>query len=61
MSTFEIFEHIGQLSRSGLGLKPKNPVDDMVGSNLIGWIEIPGFSRRFERPDDDPGRIRAQI
>jgi hypothetical protein len=33
----------------------------MIGPNLIGGIEISGFSRRFEGSDDDPCRIRAQI
>ena len=61
VTTFEIFEHFGQLLRGSLGLEPKNPVDDMVGPGLVGRVEVSGFSRRFEGPDDDPGRIRAQM
>ncbi len=61
MSTFEVFEHLAQLLRGSFGVEPKNPVDDMIGPELIGRVEISGFSRRFEGPDDDPGRIRAQI
>jgi hypothetical protein len=45
---------------NGIGIKPENPIDDVVGPSLIGWIEVSGFSRRFEGSDDDPGRIRAQ-
>src|ERR1700704_1733186 len=56
----EIFEHAGQLLLNGIGIKPENPIDDVVGPSLIGWIEVSGFSRRFEGSDDDPGRIWAQ-
>ena len=61
VTAFEVFEHFGQLSRGSPGLEPKDPVDDMVGPGLIGRVEVSGFSRRFEGPDDDPGRIWAQI
>ena len=61
VTTFEIIEHVFQLSRGRFGIEPKDPLDDMVGPDLIGWVEVAGFSRRFERPDDDSGRIRAQM
>jgi hypothetical protein len=61
VTTFEIFEHLSQLSGGSLGLEPNNPADDMVDPSLIGWVEVPGFSRRSEGSDDDPGRVRAQI
>ena|SRR5713226_229263 len=61
VTTFKIFEHVAQLLRSSFGIEAKNPVDDMIGPDLISWVEVSGFSRRFEGPDDDPGRIRAQI
>ena len=61
VATFEILEHIAELSRGCFGIKPKNPFDNMVGPDLVGWIEVAGLSRRFEGSDDDPGRIRAQI
>jgi hypothetical protein len=61
VTAFKIFQHVDQLFRGSFGIKPKNPADDMVGSNLIGRIEVSGFSRRLEGPDDNPGRIRAQI
>ena len=61
VTTFKIFEHFAQLFCGNFRIKPKNPVNDVVGSDLIGWVEVSGFSRRFEWPDDDPGRIRAQI
>jgi hypothetical protein len=44
-----------------LGLELKNPVDNMIGPSLIGWIEIAGFGRRLERPDDDPRRVRTKV
>ncbi len=61
VTTLEIFEHFCQLSRDSLGLKPKNPVNNMVGPSLIGWVEVSGFSRRFERSDDDPRWIRTKV
>jgi len=60
VTTFEILEHLGQLPGGSLGLEPENPVDDMIGTDFIGWIEVSGLSRRLERPDNDPGRIRAE-
>jgi len=60
VTTFEIFEYLSQLPGGGLGLEPKNPIDDMIGPDLVRWIEVSGLSRRLERPDDDPGRIRAK-
>jgi hypothetical protein len=60
VTTFEIFENVCQLLRGRFGLEPKNPVDDVVGSDFIGWVEVSGFSRRFEGPNDDPGRVRAK-
>ena len=61
MTTFEVFKHLAQLSRGSFGVKPKNPVNNMIGPDLIGRVEVAGLSRRFEGPDDDPGGIRAQI
>jgi hypothetical protein len=58
---FEIFEHIFQLLFSSLGIEPKHPTNNTIGATLIGWIEIPGFSRRFERSDENPCRVRPQI
>ena len=60
MTALEIFEHIAELSRGRFGIKPKHPFDNMVGPDLVGWIEIARLSRRLEGPDDDPGRIRAE-
>ena len=61
VTTFEIFEHVRQLSRGSFGIEAKNSVDDMIGPDLIGWVEVTGLRCRLERPDDDPGRIRPQI
>jgi hypothetical protein len=61
MATFKVFEHLAQLSRGRFGVKPKNPVNNMIGPELIGRVKIAGLSRRLEGPDDDPRGIRAQI
>ena len=59
MTSFEVCEHVAQLTTGRFDIEPKNPVDNMISPGLICWIEVAGFSRRFERSDDDPGRIRA--
>src|SRR6266852_4214498 len=61
VTAIKIFEHIAQLMRGSFGIKSKNSADDMVGSDLVGGVEVPGFSRWLERSDDDSGGIRAQI
>jgi hypothetical protein len=61
VTTCEVFEHLAQLLRGSFGIEPKHPVNDMIGPDFVGRVEIARLSRRFERPDDDPGWIRAQI
>jgi hypothetical protein len=46
--------------RGNFDIEPKNPPDDMIGPDLVGWVEVAGFGCRFEGSDDDSGRIRAQ-
>src|SRR5713226_1598600 len=40
MATFEVLEHVAQLLRGSVGIEPKNPVDNMVGPDLIGCVEV---------------------
>jgi hypothetical protein len=61
MTALEIVEYIAQLLGGGFGIEPKDPVNDMISSNLIGGIEASRFSCRLEGSDDDPCRVRAQI
>ena len=61
VAAIEVLEHLVQLLRGSLGIEPKHPVDDMIGAELVRRIEIARLSRRFEGPDDDPGRIGAKI
>jgi hypothetical protein len=61
VAAFKILQHIAQLLCSRFGVKPENPVDDMVRPGFIGRIEVPRFSRRLERPDDDSCWVRPQI
>src|SRR6266545_4150969 len=60
MATFEVLEHVAQLLGGSFGIEPKYPVDNMIGPDLIGRVEVARLSRRLEGPDDDSGRIRAQ-
>ena len=57
----KILEHVAQLLRRGFGIEPKHPVDNVIGAGFIDRIEVSRLSRRLERPDDDPGRVRTQI
>ena len=59
VTTFEICEHVCQLTLSRIDVESKNPVDNMIGPGPISWIEVSRFSRRLEGSDDDPRRIRA--
>ena len=61
VAPLKVFKHVAQLMRGSFGIKTKNSANNMVGSNLIACVEVSGFSRRFERSDDDSGGIRAQI
>ena len=60
VAAIEVLEHLVQLLRGSLGIEPKHPVDDMIGAELVRRIEIARLSRRFEGPDDHPGRIGAK-
>lgn len=57
----EVLEHLGQLSGPGIGIEPQDPIDDMVGSDPIGRVEIPRLGGRLEGSNDDPCRIGAQV
>lgn len=61
VAALEVFEHLAQLLRGRFGIEPKHSLNDMIGADLVGRVEVARLSRRFEGPDDDPGRIRAQI
>ncbi len=61
VTTFEIIQHVCELPRGGFGIESKNPVDNMVGPELVGWVEVSGFSRRPKGPDDHSGWIRTKM
>ena len=61
VSACEVFEHLAQLLRGGVSIEPKHPVNDMIGTDLVGGVEVARLSCRFEGPDDDPGRVWPQI
>ena len=61
MTPLEVIQHILELLLGGARLEPEYPVDDMIGSGLVGRIEVSGFSGGFERSHHDPSRIRAQM
>ena len=57
----EVLKHLAQLLHGRFGIKPKHPANDMIGTDLVGRIEVSGLSRRLEGPYDDPRRIRAKV
>ena len=61
VAAFEVFEHLAQLLRGSFSIEPKHPLNDMIGADLVSRVEVARLSRRFEGPDDDSGRVWAQI
>ncbi len=61
VTAFKIIEHIAQLLCGGFGIEPKHPANDIIGSNFIGGVEVSWFRCRFERSDENPCRVRAQM
>ena len=61
VTAFEIVEHVAQLLFGSVGIEPKYPADYMISPNLVGEIEVSGFSCWFEGSDDDPCGVRPQI
>ena len=57
----EVLEHLAQLLHRRFGIKPKHPANDMIGTDLVGRVEVSGLSRWLEGPYDDPRRIRAKV
>jgi hypothetical protein len=57
----EVLKHLAQLLRGRLGIKPEHPANDMIGTDLVGRIEVSGLSRWLEGPYDDPRRVRAKV
>src|ERR1044071_2328247 len=61
VTAFEVFQHLSQEMRGRFSIEPKHPLNDMIGSDLVSRVKVSRFSRWFEGPDDDPGRVWAQI
>jgi len=57
----EVLKHLAQLLRGCFGIEPKHPANDMIGTDLVGRVEVSGLSRWLEGPYDDPRRIRAKV
>jgi hypothetical protein len=57
----EGIEHVAQLLFGSLGIETKHSANNIIGPNLIGGVEISRFCCRFERSNENPCWIRAQI
>ena len=42
MPSEEIFKNVRELGSNGFGVEGENPVDDMICTRLVGWVEIAG-------------------
>jgi len=61
MPTEEAFQHVSQLRRDGCGIKCKHPLDDMIRTRLVCWIEIARFSGRLERANHYARGVGTQV
>ncbi len=61
VSPQEVIKHIGKKRCRCLIIERQNPIDNIIRTDLVGWIKVPGFRRRFKRPHNYAGRIRAQM
>ena len=61
MAALEVLQDIGKLAGSGFGIECENPIDDMVGAGLVGWIEIARLGGGLERAHDHPRGVGTQM
>ena len=61
VTILEVLQDLRELTGGGVGIERQDAIDDVIRACLIGGVEIAGFGRRLERPDDHSRRIRAQI
>jgi hypothetical protein len=59
--SLEVFQDIRQLHGRLFGAQGQNTVNDMVGSGLVGGVQVTRFRGWFEGPHDNPGRIGTKI
>jgi hypothetical protein len=58
VSAVKILEHLHQLLRGSILIKPNHAINDVVGPKFVGRIQVSRFGSRFERSDEDACRIR---
>ena len=61
MTAEKVLEDVGQLRCNRRGIERQNPVDNMVRTRLVGWIEVARLGRGLEWAHNDPRRIGAQM
>ena len=57
----EVLEDIVQLGGRRFGVEREDALDDVIGSRLVGRVEVSRFRRRLELAHDDSRGIRAQL
>ena len=61
MPALKVFQHICQQAGCNLRVECENAFDDMVGTRLVGRVEITRFSRRLEWAYDNSRGVWTQI
>ena len=61
MAALEILQHVCKLVGRGLRIEIENALDDMIGTRLVGRVEIARLGRRLERAHDHTRGIGTQI
>jgi hypothetical protein len=61
MPALEVLQDISQLAGCGIRIELENTLDNMVGTRLVGGVEIARFGRRLERADDHARGVGTQV
>src|SRR4029077_17394638 len=57
----EIVQDVGKLAGNRFGVEREDPVNDMIGTRLVGRVEIARFGCRFEGTHNHPRRVGTQV
>src|SRR3954447_21143950 len=61
MPAQEMFQDVGEFAGNRVRIEGENAIYDVIGTRLVGRVQIARFDRWLERPHDHPGWIGAQI
>ncbi len=61
MTPEKVLEDVCQLRGNRSGVERQDPLDNMVCTRLVSWIEVARLSGGLERPYHDARRIGPQV